>query len=83
MFAGVGFHSGVRWGDYTRTDVDPSDGLSFWHINQYAQSSTWHTRIGKFKFPTVGTWSTWPNLPTGSGARRLASTSRPTATSTV
>src|SRR6266480_3792841 len=48
MFAGVGFHSGVRWGDYTRTEVD-SDGLSFWHINQYAQSGTWHTRIGKFR----------------------------------
>ena len=52
MFAGVGFHSGVRWGDYTRTEVDPSDGLSFWHINQYA-SGTWHTRIGKFKFPSA------------------------------
>ena len=50
MFAGVGFHSGVRWGDYTRTEVDPSDGMSFWHINQYAQSGTWHTRIGKFGF---------------------------------
>src|SRR5256714_14951365 len=22
MFAGVGFHSGVRWGDYTRTEID-------------------------------------------------------------
>jgi len=50
MFAGVGFHSGVRWGDYTRTEIDPSDGLSFWHINQYAESGTWHTRIGKFNF---------------------------------
>src|SRR6266446_723354 len=50
MFAGVGFHSGVRWGDYTRTEVDPSNGMDFWHINQYAQSSTWHTRIGKFNF---------------------------------
>jgi hypothetical protein len=49
MFAGVGFHSGVRWGDYTRTDVDPSNGMDFWHINQYAQN-TWHTRIGKFNF---------------------------------
>ena len=40
MFAGVGFHSGVRWGDYTRTEVDPSNGMDFWHINQYAQSGT-------------------------------------------
>ena len=54
MFAGVGFHSGVRWGDYTRTDVDPSDGMNFWHINQYAQAGTWHTRIGKFNFQGGG-----------------------------
>jgi len=50
MFPGVGFHSGVRWGDYTRTEIDSADGLSFWHINQYAQSGVWHTRIGKFRF---------------------------------
>ena len=30
--------SGGRWGDYTRTDVDPSDGMTFWHVNEYAQS---------------------------------------------
>src|SRR2546423_15471983 len=30
MFAGVGPQtSGSRWGDYTRTEVDPSDGTSF------------------------------------------------------
>src|SRR5262249_36190871 len=64
-FAGVGFHSGVRWGDYTRNDVDP-DGVSFWHINQYAQSGTWHTRIGKYAFPSTctPTWSAGPDLPT-------------------
>ena len=68
MFPGVGFHSGVRWGDYTRTEIDPSDGLSFWHINQYAQSGTWHTRIGKFAFPAVVNctpgWSAGPAMPT-------------------
>src|SRR5438552_989875 len=63
MFPGVGFHSGVRWGDYTRTEVDPSNGMDFWHINQYAQSSTWHTRIGKFNF--VGSGSPTPT-PTAS-----------------
>ena len=55
MFAGVGAQtSGSRWGDYTRTEVDPSDGMSFWHINQYAQSGDWHTRIGKFNFEGGG-----------------------------
>jgi hypothetical protein len=50
MFPGPGFHTGVRWGDYTRTEVDSSNGQAFWHINQYAPSGTWHTRIGDFSF---------------------------------
>ena len=51
MFAGVSAQTcGPRWGDYTRTEVDPSNGMDFWHINQYAQSGDWHTRIGKFNF---------------------------------
>ena len=55
MFAGVGPQtSGSRWGDYTRTEVDPSDGMSFYHINQYAQGGDWHTRIGKFNFEGGG-----------------------------
>src|SRR6476660_9498692 len=55
MFAGVSAQtSGSRWGDYTRTEVDPSDGMSFYHINQYAQSGDWHTRIGKFNFQGGG-----------------------------
>ena len=68
MFAGVGSHSGVRWGDYTRTEVDPSDGMTFWHVNQYAQSGIWHTRIGKFNF--VG----------GGGSPTPTPTATPTAT---
>ena len=27
--------------------------MSFWHINQYAQSGVWHTRIGKFNLSAV------------------------------
>src|SRR5204863_7886869 len=54
MFAGVSRFNGSRWGDYTRTEVDPSDGMSFWHINQYAQNGDWHTRIGKFNFQGGG-----------------------------
>src|SRR4029077_18610079 len=60
MFPGVSAQtSGVRWGDYTRTEVDPSDGMSFWHINQYAQSGDWHTRIGKFAFAPVSCTPGW------------------------
>jgi hypothetical protein len=76
MFAGVSAQtSGVRWGDYTRTEVDPSTGMDFWHINQYAQGGDWHTRIGKFNFvgggqsptptpPPACSWSAGPALPT-------------------
>src|SRR5438477_1980238 len=78
MFAGVSAQTnGPRWGDYTRTEVDPSDGMSFYHINQYAQSGIWHTRIGKFNFqgggssptptptatPSSCSWAAGPDLP--------------------
>ena len=43
-----------RWGDYTMTTIDPSDGVSFWHANEYYPTTSeqdWFTRIGKFRFP--------------------------------
>ena len=51
-------------GDYTRTEIDPANGMDFWHINQYAQAGNWHTRIGKFNFvggasPTPTALSNW------------------------
>jgi N-acetylneuraminic acid mutarotase len=74
MFAGVSQFNGFRWGDYTRTEIDPADGMSFWHVNQYAQAGDWHTRVGKFNFvgggsptptptPASCTWSAGPDLP--------------------
>src|SRR5262249_16366790 len=65
MWPGVGPQtSGPRWGDYTRTEVDPSNGMDFWHINQYAQSGDWHTRIGKFNFVGGGGTPTPTPTPT-------------------
>jgi hypothetical protein len=54
---------GNRWGDYTMTTIDPADGLSFWHTNEYHKTppSTkppidpqldWSTTVGKFQFPS-------------------------------
>jgi hypothetical protein len=65
MWPGVGPQtSGPRWGDYTRTEVDPSNGMDFWHINQYAQNGDWHTRIGKFNFVGGGgTPTPTPSVP--------------------
>ena len=58
MFNGTGSQTGTngRWGDYSMTTVDPTDGLSFWHANEYyatTSSFNWRTRIGKFKFPSA------------------------------
>jgi hypothetical protein len=78
MFPGVSAQtSGPRWGDYTRTEVDPSNGMDFWHINQYAQNGDWHTRIGKFNFGEGGT-----PTPTPTATATPTPTTTPTATAT-
>jgi hypothetical protein len=41
-----------RWGDYTMTTIDPADGITFWHTNEYyieTDAINWSTRIGKFQ----------------------------------
>jgi hypothetical protein len=56
-----------RWGDYTMTTVDPSDGISFWHTNEYYQATTdhsWFTRVGKFQFPVASPTPTPRPSPT-------------------
>src|SRR5205807_2403552 len=58
MFTGTGSQTDTsgRWGDYTYTAVDPADGMTFWHVNEYyatTSSFNWATRIGKFKFPSA------------------------------
>ena len=55
MFNGTGSQTDTngRWGDYSMTTIDPADGMSFWHANEYDASTSsfnWHTRIGKFDF---------------------------------
>ena len=53
MFDGVGSQNASRWGDYSMTTIDPSDGMTFWHANEY-YSGGWATRIGKFDFKGGG-----------------------------
>jgi hypothetical protein len=46
--------SSARWGDYSALGIDPADNATFWHTNEYystTSSSSWNTRIGKFRFP--------------------------------
>jgi Kelch motif len=50
---GAQTHPAGRWGDYTYTSIDPSDGMTFWHVNEYytaTSSASWATKIGKFNF---------------------------------
>jgi len=80
MFSGTGSQtSPSRWGDYSMTTVDPSDGMTFWHVNEYYATNgsfTWNTRIGKFQFGSASPTPTPTATPTPSP------TSTPTPTPT-
>jgi hypothetical protein len=57
MFTGAGSQTDSfgRWGDYSMTTIDPADGMTFWHVNEYYPSTSsfnFATRIGKFNFLT-------------------------------
>ncbi len=59
MFDGAGSQTDTngRWGDYSMTTVDPSDGMSFWSVGEYYSTNSafnWRTRIGKFNFQGGG-----------------------------
>jgi len=44
---------GGRWGDYTSMTVDPTDGCTFWYVNEFGlPSGDWSTQISSFRFPT-------------------------------
>ncbi len=57
MTPGTGHQTSTshRWGDYSSMFVDPSDGCTFYHTNEYysaTASSAWNTSVGSYKFPT-------------------------------
>jgi uncharacterized protein (TIGR03437 family) len=60
-YVNIGARSGSnRWGDYSATQVDPVDNLSFWTIQEYASTPTGR-QSGMF-----GTW--WAEVPAPSAA---------------
>jgi len=70
-----------RWGDYSMTTIDPADGISFWHTNEYyvtTSSRNWYTRVGKFQFPAASPTPT--PTPTATPAPTATSTPRITPT---
>jgi Putative Ig domain len=56
VFTGGGSQTGglSRWGDYTSTQVDPSDDCTFWYTDQYIPANgsfNWNTRLASFQLP--------------------------------
>ncbi len=54
MITGGSQTGASRWGDYSMLSIDPADNSTFWQTHEYyvaTSSSTWATRIGKFRFP--------------------------------
>src|SRR4029453_4233151 len=46
-----------RWGDYTSLSIDPTDDQTFWHVNEWVQTTStsgWVIRVGSFKIATGG-----------------------------
>lgn len=43
-----------RFGDYSQTTLDPSDGLTFWHTGEYISSGA-KTRIFSWQIPNLST----------------------------
>lgn len=46
-----------RWADYASTSVDPADGCTFWHTNEYVETTgnfEWNTRVCSFSIPSCG-----------------------------
>jgi hypothetical protein len=82
MFTGPGSETDSfgRWGDYSMTTVDPSDGMTFFHVNEYYPSNSsfnYATRIGKFNF--VGGPTPTPT-PTATATATITPSATPTAT---
>src|SRR5207247_8001208 len=55
---GTGSQTGSnRWGDYTSIDIDPTDDLTFWVVNEYVHNTSsigWRLRIGALQLAGAG-----------------------------
>jgi hypothetical protein len=52
----LGSGSPKRWGDYSQTVVDPSDNMSFWTFQEYANANnSWGVRVIKLQAPPPAT----------------------------
>jgi hypothetical protein len=56
----IGDPSRNRWGDYSQTDVDPTDDMTVWTIQEYADTpaNNWSVRAVQLKAPPPPTTAT-------------------------
>jgi len=80
IIAGTGSQTagGNRWGDYTSLAIDPTDDLTFWHVNEWVpttSASGWRLRVGSFKLSQSAACNTYRVLiaysETGAGPTTL------------
>jgi Bacterial Ig-like domain len=63
----VGSEAPRRWGDYSQTVVDPSDNMTFWTFQEYANANnSWGVRVIQLKSPPPATPSAAEPVPAGS-----------------
>ena len=74
--AGLAYYSNIdgngrnRWGDYSATCVDPTDDLTFWTLQEYANlGNAWATWWGSFSVPP----SSYPTAPANLSATAISS----------
>ncbi|MDD7884378.1 GEVED domain-containing protein [Flavivirga sp. 57AJ16] len=69
---GNGNFSGIRYGDYSKIDVDPSDDASFWFITEYINGSRKGV-VGKFQIEASTPDTEAPTSPTNLVASNITS----------
>lgn len=66
------FTTSIRYGDYSKIDVDPSDDASFWFINEYINNSR-RGVVGKFTIEPPIPDDEVPTDPTNAVASNISS----------
>jgi len=53
-------YGGGRWGDYSGTVIDPTNGVFFWTMQEFAKNGSWSNWVSSF---SVGVGDTTPPTP--------------------
>lgn len=67
---GNGKIPGIRYGDYSKIDVDPSDDSTFWFINEYINGNR-RGVVGRFQIQTAPPDVEAPSIPTNLAANNI------------